>query len=235
MEVLLIIYNFMNFTFKVGAKIKEIWPLYKKHFGTLLLMTLATFIISVIGQEDNMFLSIIVAVINILFSYIWIHLIFNLIDQKEFNLFSKEALPSLGQLWNFFKTNILYALCVLAGFILLVIPGFYVAGRLIFAIYLSVEKNQGARLSIKESWKMTKGYGWKLFWKSFIIGLFIALGFLALFIGSFITYPIGLIVMVVMYREFKKFKLQNSTSSPTPQEGIKEEPTILPVDNTQQN
>ena len=82
---------------------------------------------------------------------------------------------------------------------------------------------------------MTKGYGWKLFWKSFIIGLFIALGFLALFIGSFITYPIGLIVMVVMYREFKKFKLQNSTSSPTPQEGIKEEPTIWPVDNTQQN
>lgn len=228
----------MNFTFKIGKKIKESWPLYKEHFGTLLIMTIATFVVAGVGQKENMVLSLIVTLVNILLSYLWIRLIFNIIDKKEFNLFSKEALPTLGQLWNFFKTSLLYALCVIVGFILLIIPGFYVLGRLMFAIYLSVEKNQGARASIKESWNMTKDYGWLIFWKSFVIGLFIILGFIALFVGSFVTYPIGFMVMIMMYREFVKFKSQNNSNqiSTTPisvEPQVKEAPATTEVVNPQ--
>jgi uncharacterized membrane protein len=219
----------MNFTFKIGEKIKEAWSLYKEHFTTLLIVTIATFVVAGVGQKDNNILAIIVMVVNILLSYIWIRLIFNIIDKKEFNLFSKEALPTLGQLWNFFKTSLLYALCVITGFVLLIIPGFYVLGRLMFAIYLSVEKNQGARVSIKESWEMTRGYGWLIFWKSFVIGLFIVLGFIALFIGSFVTYPIGFMVMIMMYREFVKFKSQTPANS-NPIEVVKDLPKETPVD-----
>jgi len=208
----------MNFIFKIGEKIKESWPLYKEHWVTLLLMTLVTFIFRFNGQfreEDApltltiALLSLISAVVSLYLSYMWIRLSMNIVDKKVFNLFSKDVIPSGSQLWNFIKTSILYGLCVLGGFILLVIPGFYVAGRLVFAIYISVEKNQGARASIKESWNMTKENGWKLFWKTFVIGLFIALGFVALLIGLFITYAIGFMLMIMMYREFLKFKSQN--------------------------
>lgn len=227
----------MNFTFKIGQKIKEAWPLYKEHFGALLLMTLLTFAVAGVGQKENFVLSIVVMVVNIILSYVWIRLILSLIDKKEFNLFSKD-LPTIGQLWNFIKTSILYGLCIMGGFILLIIPGFYIAGRLVFATYISVEKNQGARASIKEAWNMTKDNGWKIFWKSFVIALFMAVGFLALFVGSFITYPIGFMLMIMMYREFVKFKSQNisapdSNQAPTPLETSKEMPVSPSVENSQ--
>jgi hypothetical protein len=207
----------MQFTFKIWDKIKEAWGLYKKHFGVLLLLVIITFVVQMLGYKNNFALSMVLNVLNLFLSYIWIHSILNLIDKKEFTPFSKESLPSLLQFWNLFKTTVLYVLCVLAGFVLFVIPGFYVSGRLMFAIYISVEKNQGARLTIREAWKMTEGYGWKLFWKGFVVGLFMAIGFIIFFVGSFVTYPVGFIVMVMMYREFIKMKTLNpSPSSPDP-------------------
>jgi hypothetical protein len=196
----------MQFTFKIGAKIKEAWLLYKLHFGTFILLFAITLVVKAVGSGRNWILAILSYVISLILVYIWIRFGLSLIDKKDFNPFSKEALPSLAQFWNLFKTIILYMLCILGGMILLVIPGLYICGRLIFAIYLSVEKNQGARITVEEAWNMTKGYGWQLFWKSFLIGLFSAAGFIVFFVGGFVTYPIGFIVFVMMYREFTKMK-----------------------------
>lgn len=207
----------MQFTFKIGSKIKEAWPIYKGNFSTFLLLMVITMVVKYVGSKDNWVLMIMSYVVSLLLAFIWIRFTLGLIDKKIFNPFLREALPSLTQYWNLLKTIILYSLCVLAGVILLVIPGFYVSGRLLFVIYLSIDKNQGGVVTIKEAWNMTKGYGWKLLWKSFLIGLFMALGFVALFFGSFVTYPLGMIVMAMMYREFSKMKLQNiteTTSSP---------------------
>jgi hypothetical protein len=203
----------MQFTFKIGAKIKEAWPIYKLHFGTLILLFAVTLIVKAVGSGHNWILVILSYVVSLIIAYIWIRFGLSLVDKKDFNPFSKEALPSLLQFWNLFKTMILYMLCVLGGMILLVIPGLYVCGRLIFALYLSVEKNQGARMTVEEAWNMTKGYGWQLFWKSFLIGLFMAVGFIAFFVGGFVTYPIGFIVLLMMYREFSKMKLRMPANS----------------------
>jgi len=237
----------MKFTFKIGAKIKEAWPLYKENFWVLLIMTIATFAIQFVGQgkkEVNTLtlefavLMLVMAIVSLFVSYMWLRLILNIVDKKEFNLFSVQAIPTLEKLWNYIKTSILYGFCVMAGFVLLVIPAFYVAGRLMFAVYISIEKNQGGRASIKESWDMTKGYAWQLFWKSFFLGLFMVVGFLALIVGSLVTYPIGFIVMIMMYREFQKFKMQN-ISNPIPvevspqAENIKEIPIVPQTENPQ--
>lgn len=198
----------MEFTFKIGQKIKEAWPTYKAHFSTFLIMMLVMSGIQYIGTKENFITMIIYYLALTLFMYVFLRFVIGLVDKKENNSFSKEMFPSMGQYWNLLKTLILSGLCILAGFILLVVPGFYVAGRLVFANYISVDKNKGGRASIKESWEMTRGYGWRLFWKSFVIGLFVMIGFIAIFIGSFITYPIGILVLVMMYREFYKMKSQ---------------------------
>lgn len=207
----------MEFTFKIWASIKEFWPLYKKHFWSLFLMMIITMVVQFVGDKDNFPLMLVSFIVSLLISYIWIRFILNLIDKKDSNLFSKDVLPSLDQFWNFFKTLILYTLCVIGGFILFIVPGLYISGRLAFAIYLSVEKNQGGIATIKEAWKMTEGYGWIIFWKNFLIGLFIVVGFLVFFVGSFVTYPLGIMVMILMYREFYKFKMQNKEVPPTPE------------------
>ncbi|HLP86537.1 MAG TPA: glycerophosphoryl diester phosphodiesterase membrane domain-containing protein [Candidatus Paceibacterota bacterium] len=199
----------MQFIFKIGSKIREAWPIYKANFGVFLLLMVFTLVVQALGSNRHWALVLISYVASIFVSFMWVRFVLNLIDKKESNPFKKESLPTLSQYWNLFKTIILNALCVLLGLVLLVIPAFYISGRLIFAMYLSVDKNQGGRKSIKESWEMTRGYGWLLFWKSFVIGLFIALGIIAFFIGSFITYPIGMLIYAMMYREFSKMKLEN--------------------------
>jgi len=217
----------MKFTFKIGEKIKGAWVLYKENYKAILVLVMITGLMQFIGYDNkNILISLILAVISLVLSYTWIRLSLNLVDKKEFNIFSREAIPSVMQVWNYFKTSFLYALCILGGIVLFVIPGFYFAGRLMFAVYLSVDKNQGARISLKESWEMTKGYAWQLLGKYILIGLFMFLGILAFLIGSIITYPVGVIVMIMMYREFTKFKSQEQLSS-TPLEIMKESPAEI--------
>jgi uncharacterized membrane protein len=202
----------MKFTFKIGDKIKEAWPLYKEHWAVLVMFTVFSFVVQFVNyKKDSLFwgMGMLLSLLGLVISYVFIRLVFSIVDKTEYDPFSRKSLPSLIQFWNYFKTSILYGLCILGGLILFIIPGIYVMGRLMFAVYLSIEKNQGARLSIKESWSMTEGYGWLLFWKSFLIGLYIIAGYIFFFIGSFITYPLGIIVFVMMYREFSKMKLQN--------------------------
>lgn len=201
----------MQFTFKIGSKIKEAWPIYKDNLATLLLMAIVTLVVSALSSRDNWIISMLAYVVGILVFYVWARLVFALVEKRKFNPFSKEALPSLGQFWDLLKTMILYSLCILGGLILFIIPGLYLSGRLMFAPYLSVEKNQGARKSIKESWEATRGNGWKIFWKAFVVGLFMMVGFLAFVVGALITYPVGFIVMVMLYREFFKNGVKVST------------------------
>lgn len=201
----------MQFTFKVGENIKKAWALYKENFSLITMLVLVTFGLQMLSQSvtkhnPNILFSFGMTLVSIIISYMWIKSIMNLLDGKGFNPFTKESLPNLAQYWDFIKTNILVALCVIPGIILLIVPGLYIIGRLFPAMYISVEKHQGARMTVSEAWEITKGSGWKLLGKSLLVGLFIIAGFIALFIGSFITYPVGMIVLVMMYREFKKFK-----------------------------
>jgi len=198
----------MPFTFKIRQKIKEAWVLYKEHFGSIILLLLVTGILQIISQKfsKNILVGLLLILISTLISYIWIKSIFNLLDGKGFNPFLQESLPTLSQYWDLIKTSILILLCVIPGIILLIVPGLYISGRLFPAKYISIEKHQGARKNIKEAWELTRGNAWRLLWKSLLIGLFILLGFIALVVGSVITYPIGIMLSVMMYRELVKFK-----------------------------
>lgn len=99
--------------------------------------------------------------------------------------------------------------------LLLSIPTLYVSSRLFFAPYISVEKKQGAVKTIKECWNMTRGYGWRLVGLYLVVAVIIVLGFLAYYVGALITYPIGMIMFVMLYREFTKFA-KSHHEVPTP-------------------
>jgi hypothetical protein len=242
----------MTFTFKVWENIKKAWGLYKENFSQMMILTLIMLAIQFISKSlskdnSNSLLVFILVIVSILVSYIWIRSTLSLLDGKGFNPFSKESLPSFAQIWDFVKTNILLALCVvpffiipvfvtamivvssvLAGigpvitlsmliiliplFILFIIPAIYVASRLFPAKYLSVDKYQGARKNIRESWNMTKGIGWKITGKILLVALFILLGFVAFVVGLIITLPIGMIVLTMMYRDIAKLKNESIAS-----------------------
>ena len=66
---------------------------------------------------------------------------------------------------------IMFVGLVFAGFIALIIPGFYVSFRLIFSLYATVIDNSSAVDSLNSSWKLTKGRWWLLFRAIFLVAL----------------------------------------------------------------
>jgi len=182
-----------------------------------------------------LFSNLVMLVVGSLLIYLWIKAGFDAIDGKGFKPFSKETL-SFSSFWNFIKTNILMALCMIPVFLIffslifllntigkatvifiavaLFVVYVYIMVRLFPAFYLSVDKNIGARKSFALAWSLTQDKFLNIFWKNFLILLFMFAGILALFIGTIITYPVGMLVIAMFYRELykNKFPIDQVTS-----------------------
>jgi hypothetical protein len=79
---------------------------------------------------------------------------------------------------------IMLFLLVSVGFILLIIPGFYVVCRFIFSYYATVINNSSALDSLSSSWELTKGRWWLVF-RSTLLLSFVA------------SVPIVLIILLI--------------------------------------
>jgi len=110
--------------------------------------------------------------------------------------------------------NILFVLAIMLGFIMLVLPAFYLMGRLSLFPSLIMFENEGVTKSLGRSWEMTDEYGGKLFgitlffWggtliTSLIIGALIPESTLQIFILLVIEYAIIIPWMYVYYSLYK--------------------------------
>jgi hypothetical protein len=74
---------------------------------------------------------------------------------------------SLGRMWgqllNLFGVSILNGLAVIVAMIFLIIPGIYVACRLIICVPAALLEDLGARESLERSFALTKGYAGRAF------------------------------------------------------------------------
>ena len=89
--------------------------------------------------------------------------------------------------WNAVVANVVVAVIVMMGMVMLIVPGIIFACRLVFVPYLVMDKQMDVMEALRVSWNMTRGYGGQIF----IMGLmafFIAIGgLLVLFVGVFVS------------------------------------------------
>jgi uncharacterized membrane protein len=79
--------------------------------------------------------------------------------------------------------NLLTAALIMLGFVALIVPGIIIGCRLAFVGYLVMDKKLDPILAVEESWKMTKGHGWTIFFMA-IVSFFIFIAGLCLaFVG----------------------------------------------------
>jgi uncharacterized membrane protein len=99
----------------------------------------------------------------------------------------QDIFAAFKNYWNDVAAGILVSIIVGIGFILLLVPGIFLACKLVFVPYLVVDKKMGAIKAIKESWNMTSGHAWKVF-LIYLVGIpvFIA-GLICLFVGVIIS------------------------------------------------
>jgi hypothetical protein len=91
--------------------------------------------------------------------------------------------------WNAVVANIVVAVIVGLGFLMIIVPGIIFACRLAFVPYLVVDREMDVMDALRVSWDMTRGHGWQIFF----------MGFLAIFIviGGLICFFVGVIISII--------------------------------------
>jgi uncharacterized membrane protein len=195
--------------FSAGQAVSYGWSTVTDHLGFFILITLLVFIVSFIpsyigdmaGKEHptlSAVASIIGPIIEAILTLGIINICLKLYNKKKVKF--DDLFVSGATLIKYVGAVILTGLIVLAGFILLIIPGLIFAIRLQMVPYLVVDKQLGAVEAIKKSWAMTKGQAWRLFWLGIVLGFVNLLGFLALGVGILVTYPLTQLALVYVYQ-----------------------------------
>lgn len=112
--------------------------------------------------------------------------------------------------WHYLLATLLYALIVVVGIILLIIPGIYLAVRLQFYKFIVIDnENMGPVNALKKSMDITRGHFWKLLGFMITLGLFNLLGLLFFVVGLIVTIPVSVLAMAFLYK-----KLSSPTHEP---------------------
>ena len=117
------------------------------------------------------------------------------IGSYEFLFFSTSLF------FKFLLGYVMYTLLAIIGFLLLIVPGIYLAIKYQYVQYLIVDKNMDVIEAFKESGRMTDGHKWNLFLLFLLFLAISALGFLALGIGLLVTIPIVIVAQAYVYRK----------------------------------
>jgi uncharacterized membrane protein len=116
------------------------------------------------------------------------------------------ARVEIGDLWNpapvwrFLGAEILGAVIIFFGILLLVVPGVIAALGLMFVPFTVIDRGAGPVDALKESWATTKGNKGGLFLLALaLLGLNL-LGILALVVGLLVTVPVTWLAVTHAYR-----------------------------------
>ncbi|MFC2032111.1 YciC family protein [Chloroflexota bacterium] len=101
----------------------------------------------------------------------------------------KDIFAAFNNYWNAVLASLLVFVIVGLGFILLIIPGIIFACKLVFTPYLVVDRKMEVIEAIKESWRMTGGHAWKVF--------FIGLLAIPIGIAGLICFGVGVIISIM--------------------------------------
>lgn len=196
--------------FRTGETIKAGWEKFKAHmffllmlFGILVVSQIIFGLLEEATKEMGLFsvvVSLTTSLLGMFMSLGFIRLYLDLIDSdiegKLSTLFSPNQF-----FWSYLGASILFGLAVGIGFLLLIVPGIYIAVKYQFYSELIVDKKMSALEALKKSGEITDGVKWQLFGFGLaLIGVNI-LGVLALGIGLFVTIPLSSVAYFMVYRK----------------------------------
>lgn len=86
---------------------------------------------------------------------------------------------------NIILANLLVVALVILGCIALIIPGIIIGCRLVFVSYLVMDKKLDPIEAVEQSWKLTRGHGWTIFFMGFVSIFIVIFGLILMIVGIF--------------------------------------------------
>lgn len=107
----------------------------------------------------------------------------------------RQQTPDFDMLINGFRrnylnivlANLLVAALIGIGMVCLFVPGIIIACRLAFIPYLVMDRDLDPIKAAEESWRLTRGHGWTIFFMGFISFFIYIAGFICFFIGVLVS------------------------------------------------
>lgn len=95
----------------------------------------------------------------------------------------KEIFDVFKNYLNVVLASLLSISIIVIGFVFLIIPGIIFACRLAFVPYLVMDKKLDPVKAVEESWRLTRGYGWRIFGMGLLAVPIALLGLIMLVVG----------------------------------------------------
>lgn len=156
------------------------------------------------SAKDLPILIVIITNLVFLFLNVMIHIGIIKISLKLANNQKAEFVDFFSSMHLFFKflfVSIVYGLIVLAGFILLIIPGIIWSVQFGFFGYLIISHDMGISASLKKSSEITKDIKGKLLIFYLLLFVINLAGMLCLIVGLFVSIPTTIVAGAYVYRK----------------------------------
>ncbi len=192
----------INFKPGVGSSYGNGWRQMWKYFLELLLIGIIGFVISIpVGMAGWSTVVPATTILSIL-GFVYSVLILGPVDYgvsyahlkaaRADSLKIEDMFEAFRNYLNAVLANILVGAIVVVGFMLIIIPGIIFACKLAFTPYLVTDRKMEVIEAVKESWRMTNGHAWTVF--------FIGLLAIPIFIVGLILFGVGIILSIMWIR-----------------------------------
>jgi uncharacterized membrane protein len=101
----------------------------------------------------------------------------------------KDMFAAFKNYWNAVLASLLVFVIIVIGLVLLIVPGIIFACKLAFTPYLVVDRKMAVMEAMEESWRMTGGHAWKVF--------FIGLLSIPICIAGLLCFCVGIIISIM--------------------------------------
>jgi len=223
----------MNTTFKITEVYKTAWSYTKKNLSILLTSTFVFIVLIVLlqsmAEEGGLF-----SLVGVVSAFVYIVFYIGLI--KIGVLISKEQEPSFENFktdwvtfWRMFLSGFLIFVLIVLGTMLLIIPGIILAIRFSLTSFLIVDRQYSYWTAMKESWKNTKGYGWKIFGLTILGSLVFIVSVIPFGLGAIISVPFLYMVYTIVAMKIMSQVHNEISNSVTPSPVLKDTSSQIPL------
>lgn len=205
-------------TFSVSTALRFGWETFKKRPWFLVGATLLVFILSwIISAIQNMENSVVVLGFFIFLAALGASTLldmgFTALYLRAHDNVSKASLDDLWHpkpFWQYLVATVIISFLVLAGLILLIVPGLILMTLFAFTKFLVIDRNLGPIEAMKESVRISRGHRLDLFLLLLVLIIINILGVIALLVGLLVTVPVSVLTLAHAYRTLSSTSLGTS-------------------------
>ncbi|MEI8031992.1 MAG: hypothetical protein WCH05_01400 [Chlorobiaceae bacterium] len=181
----------------VSGYIRRAWEMFREHVGEFIGFTLIVIVLSSLSSHPFGSLLFSALATPLYAGYAIVAFKLSVGQEIEFSDFFK----GFNYFLPLFLAGLAMGLLVSVGFVLLILPGIYLAVGYTFAIYLIVDHRMEFWQAMETSRKIVTKHWFRILWVGVVLAAVNLLGLLALGVGLLVSLPVSACAAAIAYRE----------------------------------